>query len=197
MSDLPIFLPAPDVATMTSLELVGFINDVRAKKAEQEGKTFPCKNFPELLHKNFIAKVPKVLGLSSAKFLADDTFTTGKGAANTRKIYKFPRREACLMAMSYDYDAQARVFDRMDELEGRINVNFMDFSAFKTMTIAQMQTRVTLAERYSFEEHGQKGSGLMQLRKKEKRQIRNAEDVVNKLSQLELPGFEIEMLEEV
>jgi len=197
MRDLPIFLPAPDVATMTSLELVGFINDVRAKKAEQEGKTFPCKNFPELLHKNFIAKVPKVLGLSSAKFLADDTFTTGNGAANTRKIYKFPRREACLMAMSYDYDAQARVFDRMDELEGRINVNFMDFSAFKTMTIAQMQTRVTLAERYSFEEHGQKGSGLMRLRKKEKRQIRNAEDVVNKLSQLELPGFEIEMLEEV
>jgi len=192
MRELPIFLPAPDVATMTSLELVGFINDVRAKKAEQEGMTFPCKKYSKLLHKNFLGKVPKVLHEEhSAKFLAQYKDSTGRAL----NCYRFPRREACLMAMSYDYDAQARVFDRMDELEGRINVNFMDFSAFKTMTIDQMQTRVTLAERYSFEEHGQKGSGLMRLRKKEKRQIRNAEDVVKKISQLELPGFDVEMLE--
>jgi len=189
MTDLPIFLPAHDVATMTSLEIVGFINDVRAKKAEQEGKTFPCKNFTVLLHKNFIVKVPKVLGLSSAKFLADDNFTTGKGAANTRKIYRFPRREACLMAMSYDYDAQAKVFDRMNELEGLVNFANLSDQDFHDITIQEQQHRLVLMEERSFKEHGQKGSSLMIMRKKEKQQIEAYSKKVKELSQLTLPGF--------
>jgi len=194
MKQKTVFLPAVELVTMTSLELVDFINDVRASKAQLEGLPFPCKKFSKLSHRNFTAKVPKVLGGTCAKFLADVPFTTGQGAVNTRKIYKFPRREACLMAMSYDYDAQAKVFDRMDELEGRVNVNLMDFSKFKDMTVSQMQDRVTQAERFSFEEHGQRGSGLMTQRKKEKRMIASAIDVVGKISQLELPGFDLEVV---
>jgi hypothetical protein len=33
--------------------------------------------------------------------------------------YRFPKREACLMAMSYSYDMQAKVYDKMTALERR------------------------------------------------------------------------------
>lgn len=45
--------------TMSSLEMVEFINSQR-----QTGE-------PDVLHKNFLAKVPVVLGERSAEFLAD------------------------------------------------------------------------------------------------------------------------------
>jgi hypothetical protein len=61
-----------------------------------------------------MAKVPQVLGEANApKFLGTQTY----GNNNIRSIYNFPKREACLMAMSYSYDLQAKVFDRMTELE--------------------------------------------------------------------------------
>lgn len=95
-------LSANPTVTMTSLELVDYINSTRA-----EGE-------PELLHKNFIAKVPQVLGEeTSAKFLADLPDSYGR----PRRGYRFPKREACLMAMSYSYELQAKVFDRMTALE--------------------------------------------------------------------------------
>ena len=88
--------------TMTSLELVDFINEQR-DAAE-----------PELRHDHFMVKVPKVLGESHApKFLGTQVY----GNNNTRPIYKLPKREACLMAMSYSYELQAKVFDRMTALE--------------------------------------------------------------------------------
>lgn len=101
--------------TMSSLELVDFINEQRQHDE------------PELQHKNFIAKVPQVLGETSAKFLADLPDSYGR----PRRGYRFPKREACLMAMSYSYELQAKVFDRMTELELRSQVtqaipNFAD-----------------------------------------------------------------------
>ncbi|HBU6151631.1 TPA: hypothetical protein MC441_001077 [Klebsiella variicola] len=63
-----------------------------------------------------MVKVPKVLGETSAKFLADDIFTSGNGVQSVRKIFNFPKREACLMAMSYSYELQDQVFDRMTTL---------------------------------------------------------------------------------
>lgn len=101
--------------TMSSLELVDFINEQRPHDE------------PELQHKNFIAKVPQVLGETSAKFLADLPDSYGR----PRRGYRFPKREACLMAMSYSYELQAKVFDRMTELELRSQVtqaipNFAD-----------------------------------------------------------------------
>lgn len=91
--------------TMTSLELVQFINNQRAV-----GEA-------ELQHKHFLEKVPKVLGEGYAIFSA--TYVHQQNG-QTYLCYKFPKREACLMAMSYSYDLQAKVFDRMTELENNV-----------------------------------------------------------------------------
>nr|WP_312884984.1 transcriptional regulator [Candidatus Sodalis endolongispinus] len=72
------------------------------------------------------------------------------------------------MAMSYSYELQATVFDRMTELEGSQDINLLDLSGLTELIIKQMQDRVALAEKYSFIEHGQKGSSLMALRRREK-----------------------------
>lgn len=101
-------------AKMTSLELVDFINDQRINENE-----------PVLHHKNFLAKVPLVLGIeTSAKFSADLPDVYGR----PRKGYKFKKREACLMAMSYSYDLQAKVFDRMTEMEDKQVNTLPDFN---------------------------------------------------------------------
>lgn len=94
--------------TITSLEIVDFINQHR----KESGDT------TVLRHDHFMAKVPKVLGEEAApKFLGDDIFTNGTGGQVERKVYIFPKREACLMAMSYSYELQAKVFDRMTAME--------------------------------------------------------------------------------
>jgi hypothetical protein len=100
-----IFNPAQTPVTMTSLELVDYINSQRG-----EGEV-------ELRHDHFMAKVPKVLGEAAPKFLGTAFYTNGTGAQVQRNIYRFPKREACLMAMSYSYELQAKVFDRMTALE--------------------------------------------------------------------------------
>lgn len=172
-----------EAPTMTSLEMVDYINNDRKTKAEAEGKSFPCKRFTRLQHKHFLTKVPKVLGdIQSAKFLSD--YVDDKG--RTYPCYQFPKREACLMAMSYSYELQAQVFDHMTELEGGRDINLLDFSGLTEMTIQQMQNRVASAEKFSFEEHGQTGSSLMTLRKKEKKVIKKAEQLVKDLIQFKL-----------
>ena len=96
-------IAAVQPATMTSLELVDFINDQR-----KPGDAI-------LRHDNFMAKVPKVLGEGGVlKF--KDTYTNPQNGQLYR-FYRFPKREACLMAMSYSYELQAKVFDRMTALE--------------------------------------------------------------------------------
>lgn len=99
--------------TMTSLELVDFINDHRKAQAEAAGAEFPSKGHSLLQHKHLLDKVPEVLGERCAEFLADLPDAYGR----PRTGYSFPKREACLMAMSYSYELQAKVFDRMTELE--------------------------------------------------------------------------------
>jgi len=95
--------------TMTSLELVDFINSQRGEDDS------------ELRHDDFMRKVPKVLGEGVRKI--SDTYTHPQNGQQY-PCYRFPKREACLMAMSYSYDLQAKVFDRMTEMEnaGRIVV---------------------------------------------------------------------------
>jgi hypothetical protein len=103
---------------MTSLELVDYINAERESKAIAAGAEFPSKGYARLKHNDFLKKVPRVIGEStSGKFFLDDIFTVGNGAQATRKIYRLPKREACLMAMSYSYELQAKVFDHMTALE--------------------------------------------------------------------------------
>ena len=99
---------------MTSLELVDFINAHREEAAVESGK-----GCVKLQHKHFLAKVPEVLGAeTSAKFSADLPDSYGR----LQPAYRFPKREACLMAMSYSYDIQAKVFDRMTALEEQLRI---------------------------------------------------------------------------
>jgi len=104
--------------TMTSLELVDFIN---IQRGEDEA---------ELRHDHFTVKVPKVLGDAAPKFLGTAFYTNGTGAQVERSIYTFPKREACLMAMSYSYELQAKVFDKMTELEASVSnvIRLPDFT---------------------------------------------------------------------
>lgn len=55
-----------------------------------------------LRHDHFMVKVPKVLGEEHApKFRDMIQVAIGKGAHRQSPVYRFPKREACLMAMSY------------------------------------------------------------------------------------------------
>lgn len=98
---------------MTSLELVDFINSHRAEQAEESGYSFPCEKFSRLRHDHFIDKVHEVLrGVP----LDRETYRHPQNG-QPYNCYRFKKREACLMAMSYSYELQAKVFDRMTELE--------------------------------------------------------------------------------
>lgn len=95
-----------NVVTMSSLELVDFIN-------AYEGRN-------DLTHANFMAKVPKVLG-EGGVIQFKDTYVHPQNG-QVYPCYNFPKREACLMAMSYSYELQAKVYDRMTALEEQRNV---------------------------------------------------------------------------
>lgn len=103
-------IPCPASAvTMSSLEVVAYINASR-----KPGK-------PKLRHDHFMVKVSKVLGASlTPKFAAVGYFINGAGHKVPRNIYNFPKREACLLAMSYSYELQAKVLDRMIALDAAL-----------------------------------------------------------------------------
>lgn len=120
-------IPSNEV-TMSSLELVEMINASR-----KEGEA-------ELRHDSFMTKVPKVLGETAApKFIGVGYFSNGTGGKVERKIYNFPKREACLMAMSYSYELQAKVFDRMSELEASKQSRSMT-----ALEVIQVQTQILI-----------------------------------------------------
>ena len=62
---------------------------------------------------SYLTRVPKVLGEDAAKFLGSSFYNGNGTAVLSRDIYTFPKREACLMAMSHSYDMQAKVFDQI------------------------------------------------------------------------------------
>ena len=96
--------------TMSSLEIVDMINEHRLSKNTVDAV------YPNLRHSDFMAKVINVLGAEySEKFRS--TYLANNGKENP--CYRFEKREACLMAMSYSYELQALVFDRMTELESQ------------------------------------------------------------------------------
>lgn len=92
--------------TMSSLEIVDFINEYRAKNES---------NPVQLRHADFMAKVPKVLGDKGLRNFSDTYIHHQNG--QTYPCFKLPKREACLMAMSYSYELQAQIFDRMTAME--------------------------------------------------------------------------------
>lgn len=143
MTDLTI--TGGQAATMTSLELVDFINSHRKQQAEQAGQSFPSDDFPELTHANLLAKVPKVLGGTSHSFECDLPDNYGR----PRRGYRFPKRESCLMAMSYSYDLQAAVFDHMTALEEKVAT---PLTAAEQL-LASVQLTVDLERRQRQTEH--------------------------------------------
>jgi len=95
--------------SMSSLELVDFINSQR-----EEGEAV-------LDHADLMKKVPKVLKKDAGRF--SDIYLDSMN--RRQKCYRFPKREACLMAMSYSYELQAKVFDRMTALEESARAQFV------------------------------------------------------------------------
>lgn len=128
-----VTLNGGEAVTMTSLELVEFIN-----KQRKEGES-------ELRHDHFMAKVPQVLGETVAP-----NFRGYYKAMNGKQnpMYRFPKREACLMAMSYSYDLQAKVFDRMTALEQKPTLNPANLSRLQLleMAIQSEQERLAVVE---------------------------------------------------
>lgn len=98
--------------TMSSLEMVDFINADRRANATDE------KPHVELRHDSLMAKVSKVLGKVDAQKFSG-VYRGGNG--QDRPCFYFPKREACLMAMSYSYQLQAKVWDRMVALEAELS----------------------------------------------------------------------------
>jgi hypothetical protein len=97
-----ISAPAPSPKTMSSLELVEFIN--------AERKSEGAKN--AIRHDNFMKKVEAHPGIDSPKFLGEYRDSTGR----TLKCYHLPKREAELMVMSESLVVQTRLYDKLQTL---------------------------------------------------------------------------------
>ncbi|MFZ5295141.1 Rha family transcriptional regulator [Enterobacter bugandensis] len=161
--------------TMSSLEMVDYINAERQLKAKEEGMSFPCKKYRKLRHDSFMAKVPKVLGeIQSPKFFGD--YIDGKGRAQS--CYNFPKREACLMAMSYSYELQAKVYDYMEELDRQAH-GYLNYS------VQELQDIVAGARKASDEDSSDAGRRLRK-RQDDLVLLEKAESLVESLSQLKL-----------
>ncbi|MET4895367.1 Rha family transcriptional regulator [Morganella morganii] len=166
-------LPAEGQPTMTSLEMVDYINADRKAKAEAEGLKFPCREYRKLRHDHFMVKVPKVLGENqSPKFLGDYTDSKGR----SYPCYRFFKREACLMAMSYSYELQALVFDHMTELEAESGFGF---------TIQQLQHMLAVARKASDEDSSDAGRRLKK-RQTDLVLLKRAERLIGDFSQMTL-----------
>ncbi|PHM60917.1 Rha family transcriptional regulator [Xenorhabdus ishibashii] len=167
-------LPVTEAPTMTSLEMVDYINADRKAKAEAEGLTFPCKKYKKLRHSDFTKKVPKVLGEGCAKNFSHPIKNQQNGEIYPG--YKFPKRESCLMAMSYSYELQAQVFDHMTDLEVKSGFGF---------TIQQLQDMLVLAKKASDEDSSDAGRRLRK-RQDDLITLNKAEKLINDLGQVAL-----------
>lgn len=120
---------APTV-TMSSVELVAVINDLR------EAYRVPLR------HDHFMVKVEKVLEKDSPKFLGQYKDSTGR----TLKCYHLPKREASLMVMSECYAVQAKVYDRMVELEAKVAAPVRIPTSFREALLLAAAQQEQLAE---------------------------------------------------
>ncbi len=81
--------------TMTSLELVDFINEYRKELAIAAGALFPSEGFAKLRHDSFMDKVPEVLGKDRApKFLGTQTYGTSGAGVRAPALRRCPGRAA-------------------------------------------------------------------------------------------------------
>lgn len=162
--------------TMSSLEMVDYINTERQMKAEKEGMSFPCKKYRKLRHADFTKKVPKVLGEGYAINFVHPFVNEQNGEAYPG--YQFPKREACLMAMSYSYELQAKVYDYMEELDRQAH-GYLNYS------VQELQAIVAGARKVSDEDSSDAGRRLRK-RQDDLVLLEKAESLVESLSQLKL-----------
>lgn len=162
--------------TLSSIEMVDYINIERQGKAEAEGMAFPCKKYRKLRHADFTKKVPKVLGVEYAKNFEHPFISEQNGEEYPG--FKFPRREACLMAMSYSYELQAKIYDYMEELD-RKSYGYLNYS------VSELQDIVSRAREVSDEDSSDAGRRLRK-RQDDLMTLEKAESVVKSLSQLKL-----------
>ena len=132
--------PQAQPVTMTSLEIVAFINDLRKQEAHAVGEPFPSKGFAKLEHADFMKKVPEVLGERAGNFSATYKIPGPNGASRAAPCYSFPKREASLMAMSYSYAIQAKVWDHMTALEEKLALTAAEKKIGQTLTLAPTAT---------------------------------------------------------
>ena len=74
-------------------------------------------------HSDFMKKARKVLVDKLGNFSELEKYAKGE-----RTILLLPEREACLMAMSYSYELQAKVYDAWQELKNKNTMALPDFS---------------------------------------------------------------------
>lgn len=128
MSSLTQNFDSTNQVTMSSIEIVDFINTFRGATGDDS----------ILRHDHFMVKVPKVLGeMYAPKFLGTQNY----GNNNTRYIYNLPKREACLMAMSYSYELQAQIFDRMTAMEEALTKPVIPQTYAEALQLAANQAR--------------------------------------------------------
>jgi phage antirepressor YoqD-like protein len=95
--------------TMTSLQLVDYINYLRKKDSPLD--------YTELRHIDFMKKVLQVIKVGVGNF--SQTYIHPQNGQEY-PLYVFPKREAMLMAMSYSYDIQAVVYDAWEAAENAL-----------------------------------------------------------------------------
>lgn len=91
-------------------------------------------------HKNFMAKAKKVLGKDVVNFYHREKY----GNNNERTILLLPKREACLMAMSYSYELQAQVFDAWVAAEGKVIEQQQTINNLELMAKQNMLNHLTI-----------------------------------------------------
>ncbi|WP_335951270.1 phage antirepressor KilAC domain-containing protein [Acinetobacter beijerinckii] len=129
MSNLTQNFDCTNQVTMSSIEIVDFINNHR--KASGSNTI--------LRHIDFMRKVPLVLGEGVCEKFRTPYSHPQNG--QTYSIFTFPKREACLMAMSYSYEIQAAVFDRMTALEDELNQPVIPQTYAEALQLAANQAR--------------------------------------------------------
>jgi hypothetical protein len=72
------------------------------------------------------------------KFLRQYKDSTGRELP----CYQFPKREACLMAMSYSYELQAKVYDYMEELDRQAH-GYLNYSVQELQDIVAGARKVS------------------------------------------------------
>lgn len=102
-------------ATMTSLELVEFINCHRQRQAEAAGQDFPSKGFAKLEHADFMKKVVEVLGVNAGNFSGIYRDSRNR----EQQCYRLPKRESCLMELDYLNEKTSLRFTPSEETSGQ------------------------------------------------------------------------------